>query len=146
VVDDLAGLPVVNRNFVASVVHKHLFARAVVVPQDHIERARPVVVKFAEPAVAVTVRRIPFAILFPQQLQREVAVGLQLSADGGKIRLGRLTRLRAWPGLSGKSAFQLRLIPFRGQRPVHAGLRRSFQVFMDGTLSNRAAPRDFAVG
>jgi hypothetical protein len=40
-----------NRNLVAGVVDKHLFARAVVVPQDHIERTRPVVVKLAEPAV-----------------------------------------------------------------------------------------------
>ena len=143
---DLAGLPVVNRNLVSGVVHKQLFARAVVVPQDHIERTRPIVVKLAEPAVAVTIRRIPCAILFPQQLQREVAVGLQLPADGGEVRLGRLTRLRAWPGLSGKSAFQLLLIPFRGQWPAHAGLRRSFQVFMDGALSNRAAARDLPLG
>jgi len=102
-----------NRNFVTGVVDEHLFAGAVFVPQHHIERARPVVVKLAEPAVAVTVPRIPFAILLPQQLQREVAVSLQLPADGGKVRLGGLPRLRAWPGLSGKSAFQLPLIPFR---------------------------------
>jgi len=70
-----------NRNLVAGVVDKHLFARAVVVLQDHIERSRPVMAKLAEPAVAITIRRIPFAILFPQQLQREVAVGLLLPAD-----------------------------------------------------------------
>jgi len=53
-----------------------LFAGAVVVPQDHIEPTRPAVIQLAEPAVAVPLRRIPFAILLPQQLQGEVAVGL----------------------------------------------------------------------
>ena len=49
-VDDLTGLSVMNRNLVAGVVDKHLFARAMIVPQDHIQRARPVVVQLAEPA------------------------------------------------------------------------------------------------
>jgi hypothetical protein len=73
-------------------------------------------------------------------------LGLQLLADGGKVRLGGLTCLRAWPGLSGESAFQLLLTPFRGQRPTHAGLRRSFQVFMDGALSQSSSYARSAVG
>jgi hypothetical protein len=141
-VNDLAGLPVVHRDFGAGIVHKHLFARAVVVPQDHVEPPRPAVIQLAEPAVAVPVRRISFAILLPQQLQGEVAVGLQLFADGGEVRQGGLAGLRAGTRLSGKSLFSLLLIPFSGQRPTHAGLRRSLQVLMDSALRDRAATRD----
>ena len=70
-------------------------------------------------------------------------VGLQLFADGGKVRQEA--------GLAGsgnqdeafwKQPLLALLIPFSGQRPTHAGLRRSLQVLMDSALRNRAGTRD----
>jgi hypothetical protein len=103
-VEGLARPRIMNRDLVAGVVDKHLFARAMLVPQDHIQSPRPLAIPFAESAVAVAFR-ICFPILFPQQLQREVTVGLQLSPDGREVRQHRLTRLRTRPRLSGKSRF-----------------------------------------
>src|SRR5450755_1025277 len=140
-VEDAAGLPVMNRDLVAGVVDKHLFARAVLVPQDHIQCPRPVVIPLTKTAIAVAFR-VPLPILLPQELQSEIAVGLQLPADCGKVGLRGLARLPTRPRPSEKSLLPLLLIPFRRQRPAQSSLRGSLQVLMYGALSDRAATRD----
>ena len=55
-------------------------------------------------AVRRALRVVPRG-LEQRELQGEVAVGLQLFADGGEVRQGGLAGLRAGTRLSGKSLF-----------------------------------------
>ena len=80
-----AGLLVIDGDLVASVVNEKLLSGAVVVPENYVEMFHPVAVELAESAVAVAVGMI-LAILFPEQLQRQIAVTLQLLTNGAEVR------------------------------------------------------------
>src|SRR4051794_11693709 len=82
---DIAGLPVIDGNLVASVINKKLLSGAVLVPENYVEMFHPVAVELAEAAIPVAVGMI-LVILFPEQLQRQMAVTLQLLTNGAEVR------------------------------------------------------------
>src|SRR5215213_3426145 len=96
-------------------------------PEDYVQMLHPVAVKLTKSAVAITVWMI-LAILFPDQLQCEVAMMLQLLANGGEIRLFALSPglHRTWRARYG--FLESPIVPVRRQRPFHAGRGRCFQV------------------
>ena len=79
------------------------------------------------------------AILFPDQLQREVAVTLQFVANGTEIRLFTLAPDLHGPRRSGHGFLESSVVPVGRQRPSHAGRSRCFQILVYGTLGDRAA-------
>jgi hypothetical protein len=82
---DIAGLLVIDGDLVASVVNKKLLSGAILVPENYVEMFHPVAVELAEPAIPVAVGMI-LVILFPEQLQRQMAVTLQLLTNGAEVR------------------------------------------------------------
>src|SRR6201998_2803842 len=117
---DLAGNRIVYRNRCTGPVDETLLAGLVYLAQNHILLPAPSLVELAEATVAVPFR-MHLAVLFPSQLQRQMAMLLQLSVQGGEIR----------EDLSGESFYYLRpseqclldalLIPLLSERPHHAG-------------------------
>src|SRR5215212_1830607 len=79
-----AGGRIVNRDRVAGVVDEEFLACAMLVAEHDILSLEPTAVQAAVAAVAVAVR-LPPAVFLPEQLQREVLVGLQLTPDLGVV-------------------------------------------------------------
>ena len=77
--------PVVDRDRVSGPVHEHLLAGAMLLTQHHILVSAPAMVQLTETAVAITIG-LSFAIFFPDQLQSQVLVRLQLPPHLVKIR------------------------------------------------------------
>src|SRR3954452_9480772 len=86
---DLAGFPMVNRNFRSGPVHEQLFAGPMLLAQDDILRILPRAVQLTEAAVSIAFRFLA-AILLPEQLQREMSVLLQLAMQRYKIGPGTI--------------------------------------------------------
>ena len=137
----LTALRVVDRNRGPGVVHEHLLAGAVLLPQHQVELLQPSSVEIAKAAVAIAVR-IALASFLPHQLQRQVLVRLQLFVDLGPIRL-RMFPPNGRSGSLGKQRLLgLLVIPVLGQRPLHAGRLRGGHVLMDGALGNGTTAGD----
>ena len=77
-IDDVDG--------VAGVIDEHFLAGPVILPQHHIQMARPVAILIAEPTVVDSVG-LALLVFLPQQLQRHAAIGLQLLVHFGEVRL-----------------------------------------------------------
>src|SRR5581483_381775 len=71
----------------------------------------------AQKAAVTVAALIILAILFPDQLQRKVAVGLQLLPDGAEIWHDGLVPRHGWPWCAGYDFFQPTFVPVRRQRP-----------------------------
>jgi hypothetical protein len=78
-----------------------------------------------------------FPIFFPNQLQGQVTVRLQLLADGLEIGGPGLAPGCRRPWRAGQHFFQPALLKVRGQGPTHAGDRGGFQVLMDSALGDQ---------
>ena len=103
----LAGFAVMNRHGVAGPVDERLLARLVVLPEHDILIPVPSLIQLTEPAVAIAVR-MSFAILLPEQLQRQMLVCLKLRVQLCEIddrAAERETLLqRSWLGTAVHSA------------------------------------------
>jgi hypothetical protein len=62
-----------------------------------------------------------FAILFPEQLQGEIAMALQLVANGAEIRFCAFSPDRSRARCAGDGFLEPPVVPVRRQRPFHAG-------------------------
>src|SRR5712664_2778901 len=80
----LSGCAIMDRHSVAGPVNDCLLSTLVIVPQHHIAVPIPPLVQLAKAAIAVAVR-MRFAILLPEQLQREVLVSLKLGLQRAEI-------------------------------------------------------------
>jgi Kef-type K+ transport system membrane component KefB len=80
-----AALGVVDGKGVAGIIDEELFARLMLVAEDDVQLAAPAAVELAEAAVAVAVG-VVLAILLPQQLQRDVTMGLEFLVKSFKVR------------------------------------------------------------
>jgi hypothetical protein len=90
-----AGGRVVNRDRVAGVVDEEFLAGAMLVAKHNVLSLEPTAVQAAVPAIAVAVGLV-LAVFLPEQLQREVLVGLQLSPDLGVVWVAGLAPVRGW--------------------------------------------------
>ena len=79
-----AGDAVVNRNRRSGPIDEGFLAGLVLLPHHYVELLAPALIQFAETAVAVALG-VGVAVLFPEQLQGDVAVGAELLVDGGEV-------------------------------------------------------------
>ena len=82
----LTGGGVIDREGRSGPVHKHLFPGFVLLPQHHIQVPPPVLITLAKPTVAISIG-MGLPIFLPHQLQRQMAMLLQLLVNGFPIRL-----------------------------------------------------------
>ncbi len=82
---DFAGNRIVHRNRCTGPVDETFFARLVYLAKNYILLPAPTPVELAEATVAISFR-MNLPVLFPSQLQRQMAMLLQLRVQGGKIR------------------------------------------------------------
>src|ERR1019366_5123006 len=138
---DFAGRGIVNRNRRAGVIDEHLFARAVCLPQHQIEFLQPTPVQIAEPAVAVALG-IALTPFLPDQLQRQILVGLEFLVDTGPVRL-RMLAPDLWRGpLRKQRLSDLSVIPAVWQWPLYASRLGGGNVIVDGALRDRTTAGD----
>ena len=83
-----------------------------------------------------------FAIFFPGQLQRQVAMGLQLPPDHVKIGCRRLAPSGSREGRAKHDFFHAPLIPVRRERPTHPGGGGCFQILVDSALGDQTTARN----
>ncbi len=81
----LASVGVMDGNGGSGIVDKQFLAGPVFVPQHNLPAPQPASVEIAVPAVTIAVRAL-FAVLFPEQLQGHVLIGLQLVENRGVVR------------------------------------------------------------
>src|SRR5438874_1260667 len=138
---DLAGNRIVYRNRGTGPVHETLLARLVYLAKDHILLPAPPLVELAEATVAVSFR-MHLPILFPSQLQRQMAMLLQLSVQGGKIREDLFGESFYYLLPSEQCLLDALLVPAFRQRPGYPGRCCPLQVVMDGSLTDRTSSGD----
>ena len=81
-----AGCGMDDVDGVAGVIDEHFLTGPVILPQHHIQMARPVPILIAEPTVVDSVGLV-LLVFLPQQLQRHAAIGLQLLVHFREVRL-----------------------------------------------------------
>src|SRR5215472_15221391 len=98
-------------------------------------------VPFAVPAIAVTLRA-GLPILFPEQLQRQMLMGLKLLTNSLEIDVGQLRPNR--PGRAGweQKSIELLVVQILRQGPFQTDGRRPLQVPMNRSLPDRATSGD----
>ncbi len=83
-------------------------------------------------------------VLLPQQLQRDVLVGLELFVNDGEVRLGLLvTSLHPPP--TEQPLLELSVVTIGRQRPLDTGRLGSFQVVVNAALADRTAASNLAL-
>src|SRR5882762_613627 len=82
---DFAGNRIVYRDRCTGPVHETLLARLVYLAKNYILLPTPTLVELAEATVAISFR-MNLPVLFPSQLQRQMAMLLQLRMQGAKTR------------------------------------------------------------
>ena len=137
----VAALRVVNGDRGPGVIHEHLLAGAMLLPQHQVEFPQPPPVEIAEAAIGIAVR-VALTSLLPDQLQGKVLVGLQVLVDLLPIRL----RVFAPDGENGplrkQRLLDLLVAPVLRQRPCHASRFGGGHVLMDGALGNGTTAGD----
>ena len=112
-------------------------------PHHYVELLAPALIQFAETAVAVALG-VGVAVLFPEQLQGDVAVGAELLVDGGEVgrRFLRL-QLRLRGRIQGR--FQVSVIPAIRQRPGYLSCLGALQILVHRTDGDGAAAGDLTL-
>src|SRR5207247_9320053 len=85
-------------------------------PQHHIQLLTPLLVEFAEPAVAAAVG-VSLSVLLPGQLQRQMGMALELFVETRKIRSDLAVFVDAPRGAPEQGRVQLTVIPDLRNRP-----------------------------
>jgi hypothetical protein len=132
---DLACEPIINGNLVTGVVDEQPFSGPVFLPEDHIEVLLPLAIQLTKTAIAIAIG-VLLAILFPDQLECKVVMGLQLLADRGEVRQVGLAPPLGGPRRTADHRLQPPIIPIGRQRPAYAGGRGCFQIPMNCALGN----------
>src|SRR2546427_670683 len=133
---EFAGNRIVHRNRGTGPVHETLLARLVYLAKNYILLPAPTLVELAEATVAVSFR-MHLPVLFPSQLQRQMAMLLQLRMQGGKIREDLFGKSFYHLPLSEQCPLDTLLVPLLSERPHHTGCGGPVEVVMNGTLANR---------
>src|SRR5467141_795437 len=134
---DFAGNRIVHRNRGTGPVHETLLARLVYLAKNYILLPAPTLVEPAEATVAISFR-MNLPVLFPSQLQRQMAMLLQLRMQGGKIREDLFGESFYHLPLSEQGLLDALLVPAFRSRPGYPGRCCPLQVVMDGSLTEQA--------
>ena len=78
-------MSVTDGDGVTNPVHEHLLAGPMFLAEHHILLAAPPFIQLTETTISVSII-LPLPIFFPDQLQGQVFVSLQLPPDVGKVR------------------------------------------------------------
>jgi hypothetical protein len=115
---------VIDGNRFPRPVDVHLLAGFVFLTQHHVQMPPPVLITLAKPTVAISFgMRLP--VFFPHQLQRQMAMLLQLLMNGFPVRLRPLPRRSSRNRLLPKQlGFQFFLTQSLRQGPPHLRRRR----------------------
>ena len=140
---NLAGVAVVNGNGCAGIIDKHLFARLVMLAKRELLDMGPLPVKLTKTAVPVAA--VALLVFLPQQRQRQVLMGLQLSVDRGEIRQWVNATAGRLGALAEEQFVEFLVAEIIWQRPRELGGLGQFQVFMNGALDDRAATGDLVL-
>ena len=105
-----------RREQLPGVINEELFAGAVLLAENDVELAAPALVEFAETAVAVALG-ISLDVLFPQQLQGDMLVRLQLLVNRGKVGFDTALTRRPRHTSAEQALFELSLVAVRRQGP-----------------------------
>src|SRR5438270_14019963 len=135
---DFAGNRIVHGNRCTGPVDESLLARLVYLAKNYILLPAPTLVEFAEATVAVSFR-MNLPVLFPSQLQRQMAMLLQLRMQGGKIREDLFGESFYHLLLSEQCLLDALLVPLLSERPHHTGCGGPVEVVMNGGLANRTS-------
>jgi len=110
--------------------------------QHYIQVPPPVLIALAKPTVAIPLgMRLP--VFFPQQLQAQMAMLLQLLMNRFPVRLGPLRhRFRPNRLVPKQLAFQFLVAQAFGQRPADPCRCRPFQILVDRAQPHPATARD----
>jgi hypothetical protein len=138
---DLTALRIVNRNRGPGVVHEHLLAGAVLLPQHQVEFLQPPPVEIAEAAIAIALR-VALAPLLPDQLQSQVFVGLQILVDLRPIRLRVLAPNNRSGPLRKQRLLDLLVPPVLRNWPLQTCRLGGGHVLMDSALGNGTTAGD----
>src|ERR1019366_6895607 len=141
---DFAGRRIVYRNRRAGVIDEHLLAGAVCLSEHQIELLQPLPVQIAEPAVAVAFR-LTLPLFLPDQLQRQVLVGLEFMVDTGPVRLRMLAPDFWRRSLRKQRLSDLPVIPAVWQWPLYASRLGGGNVIVDGALRDRTTAGDLVL-
>ncbi len=99
--------------------------------QHHIQVLPPVLIALAKPAVAIALG-IPLPVFFPHQLQRQMAMLLELLMNGFSVRLWPLPHRPDRHGMVPKQlGFQFFFAPAFGPWPDDSSRHRPLQILMD---------------
>src|SRR6266436_3480550 len=135
---DLAGNRIVHRNRCTGPVHETLLARLVYLAKNYILLPAPTLVELTEATVAISFR-MHLPVLFPSQLQRQMAMLLQLRMQGGKIREDLFGESFYYLPLSEQGLLDALLVPLLSERPHQTGCGGPLEVVMNGALANRTS-------
>ena len=113
---DFARLRVLDGNSGPGVIDEKLFAGAVLLSENDVELAPPALVEFTETAVAVALG-ISLDVLFPQQLQGDMLVRLQLLMNRGEVGFGAALTWRPRHTSAEQTLFELSLVAVRRRGP-----------------------------
>ncbi len=131
----LACEPIINGNLVAGVVDEQSFSGPVFLPEDHIQALLPLAIELTKTAIAIAIG-VLLAILFPDQLECKVVMGLQILADRGEVRQIGLAPCLGGPRRTADHRFQPPIIPIGRQRPAYADGCGCFQISMNCALGD----------
>ncbi len=134
----MAGNRIVYWNRCTGPVDEALLARLVYLAKNYILLPAPTLVELAEATVAVSFR-MNLPVLFPCQLQRQMAMLLQLRMQGGKIRKDLFGESFYHLPLSEQGLLDTLLVPLLSERPHHTGCGGPVEVVMNGALANRTS-------
>jgi hypothetical protein len=126
-------------------IHEHFSPGFVFLAQHHIQVPPPVLIALAKPTVAIPFRiRLP--VFFPDQLQGQMTMLLQLLMNGFPIRLRPLLHRSGLHGLVPKQlGFQFFFAQAFRQRPTDPGCYCTFQILVDRAQPHSATACDLAL-
>lgn len=142
---DLAGLAVLNRDGGAGVIDEQFLTGVVLLPKGELLGVTPLAVQVAEPRISVPLG-LRLLVLAPDQLEREVPVGLQLLMDAGEVWRGVASPAGWGRSLAEQEFLQSAFREVFRQRPANLGGLSQFEVLVDGALDDRATAGDLVLG
>jgi hypothetical protein len=140
----LARAGVMDGNSGPGIVDKQFLAGPVFVPQHNLPAPQPAAVEIAVSAVTIAVGAM-LTVLFPEQLQGYVLIGLQLVENRGVIRFWwmcpALDCLPRWSHRLPQSV----VVPIGDVRPFQTRCCGGLQVIGNRRLTDGTAQRDLAL-
>jgi hypothetical protein len=140
----LPALRIVDGGRGAGVIDEQPLAGAMLLPQHYFLPPQPGAVQVAETAVPISVR-VLVPVLFPEQLQSDVLIGLQFVAETGIVRLWRVSPGQERRPRRSYRLHQAAVVPIGDLGPLQARRTGGFQILGNRRLADGTTQRDLAL-